>query len=256
MSLVICTKNRVSQLKQCLNEIVGAAIPPCELEIVLADNGSEDSTSSGIKDFADTSALKVATVYCKNPGLGLAIITISSTSPEAKGIKYGSGPIIPYDKQRDPRVATLLVEKIKLIPPRTLMPAGVVQGANMFFHKSIFQSAGNSNEKMGSGTPFACEDIEMAAHASLAGFAGAQFPYFKVAHHHRRLIGSAESDQTVVSYDYGRGAYYASLIDQGFPHSWKLWEACSQLQNIRSPILRMRLARELEGAAKYLNAIK
>jgi glycosyltransferase involved in cell wall biosynthesis len=289
MSLIICTKNRASQLQQCLKEIADASIPPCELEVVLVDNGSEDSTNGVIKDFVETSSLKVEFVDCKNPGLGLArnvgvsaskgewllftdddcyiektfflnffnFTKMSSAFTEGeKQIRYGSGPIDLYDKKHDPRVANLVIEKVKLIPPNSLMPAGVIQGANMFFHRSIFQNIGNFNEKMGSGTPFACEDIEMAARASFAGFLGAQVPFFKVIHHHKRLIGSVEANVTVESYDYGRGAYYASLIDKGFPQVWRLWEACSHLQNIRNVHVRMQLVRELEGAAKYLNALR
>lgn len=286
MSLIICTKNRAAQLQQCLNEIANASVPPCEWEIVIVDNGSEDSTGSVIKEFAAASALKVESVYCKNPGLGLArnfgmaaakgewllftdddcyvekeyfqnffgFVQISATSAEAKDIRYGAGTISLYDQRHDPRIARLEIDKIRLIQPNSMMPAGVVQGANMFFHRSVFQRAGNFNEKMGSGTPFACEDIEMAARASFAGFLGAQVPFFKVTHHHKRYIGSAEAEQTVESYDFGRGAYYASLIERGYPQFWKFWEAKSQLQDIKNPIVRTRLIRELEGAARYLEA--
>ena len=289
MSLIICTKDRAPQLQQCLKEIASASIPPCDFEIVLVDNGSKDSTRSVIQDFADTASLNVECVECESPGSGLAknfgisaskgewllftdddcyvekayflnffeFVKACSTSTEAtKEIRYGSGPIVLYDQQHDPRVANLTIEKIKFIPPKSLLAAGIVQGANMFFHRSVFQNVGQFNEKMGAGTPFPCEDIEMAARASLAGFLGAQVPFFKVIHHHKRLIGSAEANATVESYDYGRGAYYASLINSGFPQFWQLWESCSQLQNIKNPYFRMRLVRELEGAANYLKALK
>src|SRR5665647_1226617 len=96
------------------------------------------------------------------------------------------------------------------------MPAGC--RAPIYFSSIGFQSIGNFKENMGSGTPFACEDIEMAARASLAGFLGAHVPFFKVVHHHGRLIGGAEANATIESYDFGRGAYYASLPDGGVPH--------------------------------------
>jgi hypothetical protein len=136
-----------------------------------------------------------------------------------------------------------------------LLPAGAIQGANMFFHRSVFGRVGLFNDRMGAGTPFACEDIEMATRASMAGFVGALVPFFKVSHHHRRLRGSAEANATVTSSDYGRGAYYASLINLGIPEVWKLWETSSQMQIFKHPRFRVQLIRELEGAANYLKAL-
>ena len=288
MSLIICTRNRASQLKECLKEIAGASIPQCDLEVILVDNGSEDSTNKIITDFIDTSSLKVTHVNCRRAGSGFArncgvsaskgewllftdddcyiekmfflnffnfIKTTLTSSEVLKEIKYGSGPILPYDDQHDPRVANLAITAISLIPTNSLLPAGTVQGANMFFHRLVFDRIGYFNEKMGMGTPFVGADIEMATRASLAGFLGAQVPFFKVIHHHKRLTGSVEANLTAESYDYARGAYYASLLYQRLPQAWKLWEAGTNLQNIRDQHVRMQLVRELEGAAKYLNAL-
>jgi hypothetical protein len=96
----------------------------------------------------------------------------------------------------------------------------------------------------------------MAARASIAGFLGAQVPFFKVVHHHGRLIGSAEANSTIESYDFGRGAYYASLLESGAPEAWKLWEACIEFKKIKDSDVRSRLIREFEGAAQYLAASK
>ena len=286
MSLIVCTRDRAAQLRLCLKAIAAASLPLCELEIVLVDNGSVDETKSVIGEFAATSGLPVTCVDCATPGLGrgrnVGIAAAKGEwllftdddcyieksyfqnsfdfatavgAPDVKPIRYGAGPIVPYDDRHDPRVATLAIDAIRLISPNILMPTGVVQGANMFFHRSIFRGVGNFNERMGSGTPFACEDIEMAARASIGGFLGAQVPFFKVVHHHKRLIGSAEADRVVESYDYGRGAYYASLIDRGIPQAWKFWESRSEMLRGRDPLYRIRLAREFEGAARYLSAL-
>ena len=288
MSLIICTKDRAPQLRDCLKEVAAASPPPCEMEIVIVDNGSRDDTPSVIADFAAASALKVERVLCQTPGLGRArnaglavakgewvLFTdddcygetaffenffgfadlAAASDGQAKDIRYGGGPVQPYDGQHDPRIASLAVEKIKLIAPKTLMGPGTIQGANMFFHRSIFENVGRFNERMGSGTPFACEDIEMAARASWAGYLGAQVPFFKVVHHHKRLIGSVEAQATVEQYDFGKGAYLASLMQSGIFDIWRLWEACSPLQYMSDPKFRARLVRELEGAANYLKAL-
>lgn len=195
LSLIICTKNRASQLKRCLKELAATSRPPCEMEVVIVDNGSTDTTPDVIKEFATAVPYKVTRVTCEKPGLGRArnfglaeakgewllftdddcyvekdfflnfveFVKVSATSPQAKDIKFGGGPILPYDKQHDPRVATLYIDTIKLLPANTMLGAGVVQGANMFYHRAVFAGAGTFNDNMGAGTPFACEDSEMSA---------------------------------------------------------------------------------------------
>lgn len=288
LSLIICTKDRAAQLDECLKEIALAAPPPAAMEVVVVDNGSSDATAAVIGQFAATAPFAVIAASCATPGLaaarnaGLAAAkgewllftdddcyvealyfrnfvefanSIAGATNDAKDIRYGAGPVVLYDQQHDPRIANLAIPALKLIPPRTLMAAGTIQGANMFFHRSVFDRIGPFNERMGSGTPFACEDIEMATRASLAGFVGALAPFFSVTHRHRRLRGSAEADSTVESYDYGRGAYYASLMERGVADVWKLWAACSAMKTADEPKHRVRLMRELEGAAQYLKSL-
>ena len=287
MSLIICTRDRAAQLKECLEEIAAAAPPPCAMEVIVVDNGSTDATPAVIGDFAATAAMKVTRVDCDRPGLGrarnagVAVATgewllftdddcyvghdffrnffefataAAAADNGAQDIRYGAGPVVLYDADHDPRIANIAIEALKFIPMKTLLPAGAIQGANMFFHRSVFAQTGPFNDRMGSGTPFACEDIEMATRASVAGFTGALVPFSTVTHRHRRMRGSAEANATVESYDYGRGAYYASLLERGIPDAWKLWQACSDMRRISDPKLRMRLMRELEGVASYFKA--
>jgi GT2 family glycosyltransferase len=141
------------------------------------------------------------------------------------------------------------------IPKHSLLAGAALQGANMFFRRKVLDTIGGFNESMGPGTPFGCEDIDLACRASLAGFVGAQVPGIKVFHDHRRPKGSAAAEATLESYDHGRGAYYASLLDQGLIGAWQLWSSACGLENNDDPARRQRLAREFEGAAQYLNKI-
>jgi glycosyltransferase involved in cell wall biosynthesis len=288
VSLIICTRNRAAQLQLCLNELAAATMPACDLEVVLVDNGSTDSTGDVIREFAAAAPMKVVCAERKKTGLGAArnvgiaaskgewllftdddcyvdksffvnfldFANVSATSDgPAKDIRYGVGPIEPYDKDHEPRIAGLSIEKINLLPAMSLFRTGTVQGANMFVHRSVFDRVGLFNERMGAGTEFGCEDIELAARASLGGFVGAQVPFFKVIHHHKRLIGSAAAKSTLESYDYGRGAYYASLLENGISQAWRLWEEWSLTNNSQDPLIRARLVRELQGAARYLSSL-
>ena len=134
-----------------------------------------------------------------------------------------NGQILPFNREDDPASANLRVQQRVNIPVRNFLPAGIIQGANMFFAREVFRRAGLFNETMGAGTPFACEDIEMATRASLQGFSGALLPELIVLHDHGRKRGSVEAEKTRDAYDYGRGAYYASFMLTGHPQIWELW---------------------------------
>ena len=107
-----------------------------------------------------------------------------------------------------------------------MLGAGAVQGANMFYHRAVFAGAGTFNDNMGAGMPFAREDFEMSARSGwrLCRRAGT---VLQVTHRHGRLIGSAEANKTVELYDHGRGAFYASMINCGFPEILEVMEASS-----------------------------
>ena len=57
-----------------------------------------------------------------------------------------------------------------------------MQGANMFFHKRVFETVGTYNPHLGAGTDFCFEDVDMATRASLAGFTGVRVHGLVVRH--------------------------------------------------------------------------
>ncbi|MGA9007263.1 MAG: glycosyltransferase [Xanthobacteraceae bacterium] len=285
-SLIICTKNRAQQLKRCLEYVDGASKPKRLVEIVIVDNNSSDETKSVVEEHQKKSRFATKYIKCEKAGLGSArnsgvhgsvgewlIFTdddcyieeeffinffrsITETnlhlpSPSTENVLYGSGQILPYDTEDDSRVSALTIEKVSIVLPFTVISPGTVQGANMFFHRSIFEKIGGFNERMGAGTPFPCEDIEMAARASLAGYFGAQVPDFKVVHHHKRKTSSFAAVSLIEGYDYGRGAYYADLLARGTPQAWDFWGESIKESRFDSAS-RLKLARELYGASKYL----
>jgi len=184
------------------------------------------------------------------------VMSLPNAEEPVKSIRYGCGPVALYDDDHDPRIANLAIEKLQILPAPTLIASGTVQGANMFFHRSVFDKVGPFNAAMGAGTPFGCEDIEMAARASLGGFVGALVPGFTVTHHHMRLRGTQEAASVVTAYDYGRGAYYAALLSSGIADVWKLWAFSAEMHNFKHPNFRVRLIREFEGAANYLKSLR
>ncbi|MFO1125146.1 MAG: glycosyltransferase [Methylocystis sp.] len=279
ISLIICTKSRCAQLANALRVLNEAELASLAVEILVIDNNSNDATKTVVSDFKTVSKFPVRYLFCEDIGLGNArnigvqysesswivftdddcyvdknyFVNFEQASSRSD-FDYGSGQVLPYENDADPRIASLVINSTQFIEPYSqFLTAGSVQGANMFFKREIFGRAGNFNPLMGAGTPFACEDIEMAARASACGFVGVQLPECIVYHHHGRRLHSKEADETVKTYDYGRGAYYASIFHLGNVEIWDAWKSSASLYGYEPEIARH--LRELEGAAKYLETI-
>ena len=267
ISLVICSRNRAGQLAAMLGKLDLAELTRNAIEVNLVDSASADSTHEIMREFKNKNSLPVNVAQTGRPGLGLArnvgikiasgdvivftdddcyidanYFTNLSMLWDGRSFQYGGGQILMYDESLDPRVARMTIERRQEIPPNRILAAGSIQGANMFFGREVFERAGLFNENMGAGTPFACEDIEMATRASMHGLRGVLLPELKVLHDHGRKYGSPEADRTVEGYDFGRGAYYASLVVAGYRKR-------SDLPNLA------RLPREMEGAQRYLESV-
>ncbi|WP_194726677.1 glycosyltransferase family 2 protein [Noviherbaspirillum malthae] len=280
ISLIICTRNRAPQLEKCLEAVGRAERFGGPVEIVIVDNGSTDHTASVIERFTKTSQSSVKNVFTARPGLGharncgirastgeLLVFTDDDCYVEEayfaklaacihpKMFQYGMGQILLYDQTDDERVANQKIDHFVLLKPQIpVLQTGRIQGANMFYMRKVFDIAGVFDEDLGAGTPFACEDIEMACRASHHGFTGALLPDFTVYHHHGRKRCSPEAKRTVDSYDHGSGAYYATLLARGQYHVWTYWQCTfhDQLKESKSHALS-RLSKELRGAADYID---
>lgn len=260
-----------------LQHIPDAGNLATELEIIIIDNNSSDNTKSVIHDFAKTCRYELIYGHCSDPGLSNArnsgiqksngewivftdddcyldkdYFSQFAKEVDVNEFQFGSGQIKLFDPEDDPRIAKLTLKRRTLIPAFQFIQAGVVQGANMFFHRSVFDKTGFFNPLMGAGTPFACEDIEMACRASLAGFRGAQIPELIVHHHHGRKLSSPEALETLEGYDTARGAYYASILIQfGLKEIFDVWK--EQTNNDEQVLLQ--LAREFKGASDYISLV-
>lgn len=276
-SLIICTKDRAKQLEKCLNSLIKSYETNLDVEVVLVDNGSTDETPKIIQQFKNTSPWQIVNVIAGKAGLGYArnygikassgevlIFTDDDCYLEEKFFskffavfnpqqhQFGGGSIILFNQDDDSRVANMLVQdKVTLPPYTTVIPAGQIQGANMFFMRKVFEKAGYFDENLGAGTNFPCEDIEMACRASQHGFTGAVIPGFNVFHDHGRKTNSIEAERTVKSYDVGRGAYYGVLLSRGVREAWEFWGERTAFENLtRAQLEQLQL--ELSGAASYL----
>lgn len=231
VSVVVCTRNRATELRQALDywTRISAAIP---WELILVDNGSTDATQDVIQQFASTTDIACRSVLEPRPGLSRArnrgwraarapviAFTDDDCYPQPDyvselwagfgqpAIGYLGGQVLLYDPQDYPITIQTRAQRLD-IPPRSFVRAGLVHGANMAARRTVLEAVGGFDEMLGAGTPFPAEDVDFLSRASAAGFGGAYDPRPVVRHHHERRE-SAEIRQLQRAYDLGRGAYYA-----------------------------------------------
>jgi hypothetical protein len=275
ISLIVCTRNRCSSLRTCL-EHIGQLESPGEWELVIVDNGSSDGTAALLRDFAEKTALRVVVLEEPRSGLGRARNAGIAT---AKGeilaftdddcyvrpdflkqilavfrderIGYMGGRVLLFDKTDVPQ--TIRTETtIRVIPPHSFIRTGELQGANMAARRSLLATIGVFDADFGAGSRFfSAEDADLQARASASGATGIYHPGPLVWHHHGRKPGK-EYDKLMKGYDYGRGAYYAKfLLNPGtrnvFLKNW-YWGIRSQIREGQPGAI----FREFAGAFRYV----
>ena len=279
VSHIICSRNRAAQLRITLSKLDCKSLARNNVQLVLVDSASDDETLAIMEDYARQSPVAVCVSHADRIGHSIALnVGVAASNGELiiftdddcyldenyydallrefdpTKHQYGTGQILLFDPSDDRRVATIsfsFSQKLT-IPPRSVLPAGMVQGANMFFLRQVFERVGYFSEDLGPGTSFNCADIELASRASSAGFVGVMLPNVIVHHHHRRRPGSAESDAMLRGYAAGRGAYYAIGITRGINEIWQLWARLFASKGQMPDALAMQLELEFRGAADYL----
>lgn len=233
VSIIICTRNRSTQLVRALDTVARMRSQQ-SWEAIVVDNASTDDTASVIAGFAARDP-RFRHVHEAKPGLGAARDTawrhasgalVSFTDDdcyvaedfvdrvvEAFGDRpdkgYLAGRILLHDPTDAPITIMTRADPLD-IPPRSFIPPGVTQGANLSFRREVLEAIGGFSRDMGAGTPFPCEDVDAVASASWMGFAGGYDPRPTVSHHHGRK--EADIPGIFAGYDAGRAAYYAKFM--------------------------------------------
>ena len=270
-SLVICTRNRAEQLRATL-EAVSRMQYDRAWEVICVDNGSTDSTRSVVEEFIDGTRLRLR--YKSEPVLGLsharnagwractgAIIAftdddcypgkdfLSETAncfAEQHQLGFVGGRITLFDAL-DAAISIQLRDRPIAFETGDFISAGDIQGANFSFRRSALESVNGFDTRLGAGTRFPCEDIDVVARLLVAGWSGRYDPRPVVAHHHRRRADD-EIEELVKGYDRGRGAYYAKQVMRSSTRrvSLRHWLSAVRRQTLRTTL------RELMGAAEFV----
>ncbi|HET6420074.1 MAG TPA: glycosyltransferase family A protein [Geobacteraceae bacterium] len=234
LSLVICTRNRGPYLLQTLRSLAELR-DAADWELVVVNNGSTDDTGEIIERFRPRFGRPLAVVDEPRPGLGRArnsgwrrtrgrvvAFTDDDCYPahdylrkilecfEGNDIGFVGGMVLLHDPTDYPITIQTLDRPVDL-QPGEYVPAGLIQGANFAFLRSALEAVGGFDDRMGAGTPFACEDVDILARLLGRGIKGAYSPRPLVYHHHRRKTDE-EASRLSRAYDYGRGAYFAKCL--------------------------------------------
>jgi len=277
LSIVLCTRNRADSLRRSLARYENIAAD-IGWELIVVDNGSADATSQVLQEFSTKTRIRVRLATEPRAGLSRArnagwqcasgeiiAFTDDDCYPESglvtqlwrnfseSEIGYLGGRVLLYDPADFP--ITIQARHTRLdIAPRSFIPAGLIQGANMAVRREVLRAVGGFDEHLGAGTRFPSEDVDFVSRVSAAGYPGAYDPRPVVFHHHRRRAPK-EVNALMRSYDFGRGAYYMKcLLDPSRRFSalksW-YWSIRGRLRH-GSGMVRESTLHELRGASAYL----
>jgi glycosyltransferase involved in cell wall biosynthesis len=279
VSLLLCTRNRAEQLKDCL-EYIARLNPECSWELVVVDNGSTDDTGRILSEYAGKVPFPTTTLYegraGKSRGLNQALpvtrgdiialidddcyvapdyIDRVRESFDDPRVGFAGGRVELFDPTDCPLTIRTSTEP-EFLPPRSYVKPGWILGANMMFRRRVLEAIGGFDPELGPGMPFhSGEDPDVQARASFAGWWGLYTPNVVVAHHHRRRAEDARAVMRI--YSIGIGAYKAKFLLISGTRSIYL---CDWLRHCYWEFRRLVDGRlglpcfwwEMQGAARYL----
>ena len=270
IALIICTRDRAALLERFLEHLPEEEIRALGAQVVVVDNGSRDQTSVVLERFQGRAPFALRTIreprpglgYARNAGLdnsdaaliaftdddcylGPAYLSTAVAEFASNVFQYGGGRILRYDAT-DSTIACNEATRREIVPPGSFMTSGKFQGASLIVRRDVFLQIGRFDPEFGAGTRFRCEDIDLVARASMAGFTGAHIPGLVIYHHHGRKPG-AQTRRLARDNDYACGAYYAKFILNGHRNFVLGW-----LRLATRPWRLPGLYWELRGAIDYV----
>jgi glycosyltransferase involved in cell wall biosynthesis len=233
VSVVIATRNRVPQLRDCLGSLRLSHPPPgWSLEVIVVDNGSSDDTAAVVKaEGAAGDGLSVCCLF--EPRRGKAFAVNTGTAAARGAIVAFLDDDVTVDRgwlaeviahfHREPDLGLLAGRVLEAEPgagvaiTRASTPIvldskqsleGLVLGCNLAVRRHVITAVGGRDTRLGPGRGLAYEDIDFVYRVLRAGFRGRFSPLPVVFHR------PGDRDRRV-EYVRGRGAYYVKFILRG-----------------------------------------
>jgi GT2 family glycosyltransferase len=270
LSIVICTRNRASQLSESLQSFTRVQ-HPAHWELVIVDNGSKDETQDVIKNYRESLPLRsliepqAGVSRARNRGWKMSqgdivaftdddcypaddfLHSIARCFEENLRLGFIGGRILLHDPEDYPITIQERAGREDLCPG-DFLPAGLIHGANWACRRTALESVDGFDEHFGPGAVFVCaEDVDIMGRMLARGWHGAYDPRPLVYHHHRRRT-QLEVLQLLRQYARGRGAYYAKCILNPKVRMVYLRNWCEEMQRQSWKIS----ARELVSGAEFL----
>lgn len=270
ISMVVCTHNRAPQLAAFLQHLTQLEGPPGS-ELILVDNASTDETRQLLDAFEAPAGMTAVILSEPTAGKGCALNTgwraanasvVAFTGDdcyvepdlltsmvrlfdENPSVGCIGGRIVLHDATDLPMSIILRATPAQLEPGQ-FARAGFVMGANLAVRRGVLEQVGGFDPMFGPGTPFVCEDVDIAAAVLEHGWKLLYHPEPTVRHHHGRRY-DAERVALEQVYDMGRGAYYAKYLLQS-RNRWTVAKAW--LRGMRT-LPMARTAVEVRAALQY-----
>ncbi|MDB5492393.1 MAG: glycosyltransferase [Micavibrio sp.] len=266
-SIIVCTRNRASALLHSLHSIVRAmqSAAPAETELVLVNNGSTDNTADIVGTWAKGCGVPVRIIneprkglsVARNAGLAVArgeslIFTDDDCTMDPDyimlALKYAGNDRVPTIRGGRTELGDAtdlpLTIKTDLLPRRMQLSTdspqsryigigNMVFGCNMIFHRSLLQTVGKFDERLGAGTHIpGGEETDYLYRAYLKDIPIEYAPDLVIHHFHGRK-SLADGYKLFNGYSLGGGALYLKylFINAKFcrPFYWDLKKAAKEL---------------------------
>jgi GT2 family glycosyltransferase len=239
-------------------------------ELIVVDNGLGDDTRTVIDRYRQTNPGDISMIVEPSAGLGRArnrgwrasrgeivafidddclpddqlLSELIECFAEDSRLGFVGGRILLHDPTDFPITIQESRERQDL-PPRSFIPTGLIQGANFACRREALEAVGGFDEIFGAGAFFPCEDVDVIARISDAGWCGAYDPRPIVFHHHGRKT-MAEASRLMKEYDRGRGAYFAKCLLNPSQRAlyFKNWWWRIRSQTFRTTFRELRAALE------------
>jgi glycosyltransferase involved in cell wall biosynthesis len=229
ITVIIPVFNDLDRLRLCLEALTQQTYPKASYEVIVVDNGSDESPQKLSSDFQNLELKflfesKVGSYAARNLGIqhsrgNILAFTDSDCIPKESWIEQGvkqltgiekcgvvAGKVSIFYQKEDCLNIIELYEKISAFPQeRYVKDAKFGVTANLFTFKNIFQEVGYYNENLVSAG-----DKEWGTRVHKAGYIVAYAEEAIVLHPARNSIRSIENKSLRVAY----GLYQLSLIER------------------------------------------
>ncbi len=262
ISIIVCTVNRSTQLKQCLAHLVNSEYPVGAAEIIVVDNNSSDNTKDVVAGFGNSSFCEIKYVFegrqghsrARNRGLAEARFPLVAFTDDDCYVARDWMMSILREFSGDPSLHILggrvelaqigdqpvgirpFTDRIQVSSFRELHSRMI--GCNFACTRKVFEEIGGFDTHLGKGSLCGCaEDTDFFYRALKKGFKVLYSPEMTVSHAHGR--STSDSSQSVRDdYARGRGAFYCKYLLKGDLLIMK--EAMREVRNLVRFTLRPR----------------